>query len=40
MTIDRTHPIPTARWPAIHGLAVPTVSLPGSISAMQSIQRQ
>nr|YP_009561303.1 photosystem II cytochrome b559 beta subunit [Selaginella indica]YP_009561366.1 photosystem II cytochrome b559 beta subunit [Selaginella vardei]QAR48727.1 photosystem II cytochrome b559 beta subunit [Selaginella indica]QAR48786.1 photosystem II cytochrome b559 beta subunit [Selaginella vardei] len=40
MTIDRTYPIPTVRWPAIHGPAVPTVSPPGSISAMQSIQRR
>ncbi|EFJ05059.1 hypothetical protein SELMODRAFT_137727 (mitochondrion) [Selaginella moellendorffii] len=40
MTIDRTHPIPTARWPAIHGPAVPTVSLLGSIPAMQSTQRR
>nr|YP_009589470.1 photosystem II cytochrome b559 beta subunit [Selaginella doederleinii]QBL76053.1 photosystem II cytochrome b559 beta subunit [Selaginella doederleinii] len=40
MTIDRTHPIPTARWPAIHGPAVPTVSPLGSIPAMQSTQRR
>ena len=25
MTIDRTYPIFTVRWLAIHGLAVPTV---------------
>nr|YP_009974135.1 photosystem II cytochrome b559 beta subunit [Marattia laxa]QNH94068.1 photosystem II cytochrome b559 beta subunit [Marattia laxa] len=39
MTLDRTYPIFTVRWLAIHGLAVPTVSFPGSISAMQFIQR-
>nr|prf cytochrome b559 [Spinacia oleracea] len=39
MTIDRTYPIFTVRWLAIHGLAVPTVSFLGSISAMQFIQR-
>ena len=26
MTIDRTYPIFTVRWLAVHGLAVPTVS--------------
>lgn len=25
MTIDRTYPIFTVRWLAVHGLAVPTV---------------
>ena len=39
MTIDRTYPIFTVRWLAVHGLAVPTVSFLGSISAMQFIQR-
>nr|QIB71439.1 photosystem II cytochrome b559 beta subunit [Selaginella tamariscina] len=39
-TIDRTHPIFTARWPAIHGLAVPTVSPLGPIPATQFIQRR
>ncbi|YP_009692369.1 PsbF (chloroplast) [Impatiens glandulifera] len=39
MTIDQTYPIFTVRWLAIHGLAVPTVSFLGSISAMQFIQR-
>nr|YP_009258784.1 cytochrome b559 beta subunit of photosystem II [Cylindrocystis brebissonii]ANI25866.1 cytochrome b559 beta subunit of photosystem II [Cylindrocystis brebissonii] len=39
MTIDRTYPIFTVRWLAIHGLAVPTVFFLGSISAMQFIQR-
>nr|YP_010474599.1 photosystem II protein VI [Corydalis melanochlora]UVH68886.1 photosystem II protein VI [Corydalis melanochlora] len=39
MTIDRTYPIFTVRWLAVHGLAVPTVSFFGSISAMQFIQR-
>nr|NP_084814.1 photosystem II protein VI [Lotus japonicus]YP_009564126.1 PsbF [Dysphania pumilio]YP_009566923.1 PsbF [Dysphania ambrosioides]YP_009568006.1 photosystem II cytochrome b559 beta subunit [Fallopia multiflora]YP_009569207.1 photosystem II cytochrome b559 beta subunit [Calandrinia granulifera]YP_009715980.1 photosystem II cytochrome b559 beta subunit [Suaeda salsa]YP_009716065.1 photosystem II cytochrome b559 beta subunit [Suaeda glauca]YP_009774880.1 photosystem II protein VI [Fallopia sacha len=39
MTIDRTFPIFTVRWLAVHGLAVPTVSFLGSISAMQFIQR-
>nr|QEV84779.1 photosystem II cytochrome b559 beta subunit [Hexalectris warnockii] len=35
MTIDRrTYPIFTVRWLAVHGLAVPTVSFLGSISAM------
>nr|YP_010879090.1 photosystem II protein VI [Coniogramme japonica]WHE42741.1 photosystem II protein VI [Coniogramme japonica] len=29
----------TARWLAVHGLAVPTVFLLGSISATQFIQR-
>ncbi|TYH76815.1 hypothetical protein ES332_D04G112600v1 [Gossypium tomentosum] len=37
MTIDRTYPIFTVRWLAVHGLAVPTVFF-GSISAMQFIQ--
>nr|YP_009164586.1 photosystem II protein VI [Lathraea squamaria]AJD76822.1 photosystem II protein VI [Lathraea squamaria] len=37
MTIDRTYPIFTVRWLAVHGLAVPTFL--GSISAMQFIQR-
>ncbi|KAK7236509.1 hypothetical protein RIF29_45520 [Crotalaria pallida] len=36
---DRTYPIFTVRWLAVHGLAVPTVSFLGSISAMQFIQR-
>ena len=31
MTIDRTYPIFTVRWLAVHGLAVPTVSFLGSI---------
>jgi photosystem II cytochrome b559 subunit beta len=39
MTIDRTYPILTVRWLAVHGLAVPTVYFLGSISAMQFIQR-
>nr|YP_009589700.1 photosystem II cytochrome b559 beta subunit [Selaginella remotifolia]QBL76283.1 photosystem II cytochrome b559 beta subunit [Selaginella remotifolia] len=39
MTIDRTYPIPTVRWLAIHGLAVPTVFFLGPTPAMQSIQR-
>ncbi|XP_050214896.1 LOW QUALITY PROTEIN: cytochrome b559 subunit alpha-like [Mercurialis annua] len=39
MTIDRTYQIFTVRWLAVHGLAVPTVSFLGSISAMQFIQR-
>ncbi|WZZ50428.1 LOW QUALITY PROTEIN: hypothetical protein YC2023_050535 [Brassica napus] len=39
MTIDRTYPIFTVRWLAVHGLVVPTVSFLGSISAMQFIQR-
>lgn len=39
MTIDRTYPIFTVRWLAVHGLAVPTVFFLGSISAMQFIQR-
>ncbi|KAK2972772.1 hypothetical protein RJ640_019420, partial [Escallonia rubra] len=30
MTIDRTYPIFTVRWLAVHGLAVPTVSFLGS----------
>ena len=34
MTIDRTYPIFTVRWLAVHGLAVPTVSFLGSISAI------
>ncbi|GFP86425.1 cytochrome b559 subunit alpha [Phtheirospermum japonicum] len=38
-TIDRTYPIFTVRWLAVHGLAVPTVFFLGSISAMQFIQR-
>nr|YP_009106992.1 photosystem II cytochrome b559 beta subunit [Sapindus mukorossi]AIT96738.1 photosystem II cytochrome b559 beta subunit [Sapindus mukorossi] len=38
MTIDRTYPIFTVRWLAVHGLAVPTVFFLGSISAMQFIQ--
>lgn len=29
MTIDRTYPIFTVRWLAVHGLAVPTVSFLG-----------
>uniref|UniRef100_A0A6N2K1W3 Cytochrome b559 subunit beta n=1 Tax=Salix viminalis TaxID=40686 RepID=A0A6N2K1W3_SALVM len=37
MTIDRTYPIFTVRWLAVHGLAVPTVSFLGSISAMQAM---
>ena len=32
MTIDRTYPIFTVRWLAVHGLAVPTVFFLGSIS--------
>ncbi|KAF4364745.1 hypothetical protein F8388_013776 [Cannabis sativa] len=36
---NRTYPIFTVRWLAVHGLAVPTVSFLGSISAMQFIQR-
>nr|Q8MAW5.1 RecName: Full=Cytochrome b559 subunit beta; AltName: Full=PSII reaction center subunit VI [Cuscuta europaea]AAM55922.1 PsbF [Cuscuta europaea] len=39
MTMDRTSPIFTVRWLAVHGLAVPTVFFLGSISAMQFIQR-
>nr|UPU96193.1 photosystem II cytochrome b559 beta subunit [Arceuthobium abietinum subsp. mathiasenii]UPU96224.1 photosystem II cytochrome b559 beta subunit [Arceuthobium abietinum subsp. magnificae]UPU96255.1 photosystem II cytochrome b559 beta subunit [Arceuthobium abietinum subsp. wiensii]UPU96286.1 photosystem II cytochrome b559 beta subunit [Arceuthobium apachecum]UPU96348.1 photosystem II cytochrome b559 beta subunit [Arceuthobium blumeri]UPU96410.1 photosystem II cytochrome b559 beta subunit [Arceu len=39
MTIDRTYPILTVRWLAVHGLVVPTVFFFGSISAMQFIQR-
>nr|YP_009749035.1 cytochrome b559 subunit beta [Dipodium roseum]YP_011003418.1 photosystem II cytochrome b559 beta subunit [Damrongia clarkeana]AAM55725.1 PsbF [Hildebrandtia sp. Phillipson and Milijaona 3624]QII91102.1 cytochrome b559 subunit beta [Dipodium roseum]WPS65455.1 photosystem II cytochrome b559 beta subunit [Damrongia clarkeana] len=39
MTIDRTYPIFTVRWLAVHGLTVPTVFFLGSISAMQFIQR-
>jgi photosystem II cytochrome b559 subunit beta len=39
MTIDRTYPIFTVRWLAIHRLAVPTVFFLGSISTMQFIQR-
>lgn len=39
MTIDRTYPIFTVRWLAVHGLAVPTVFFLGAISAMQFIQR-
>nr|YP_010760094.1 photosystem II cytochrome b559 beta subunit [Cuscuta indecora]YP_010760272.1 photosystem II cytochrome b559 beta subunit [Cuscuta volcanica]WEY30041.1 photosystem II cytochrome b559 beta subunit [Cuscuta indecora]WEY30269.1 photosystem II cytochrome b559 beta subunit [Cuscuta volcanica] len=39
MTIDRTYPIFTVRWLAVHGLAIPTVFFFGSISAMQFIQR-
>nr|QIT06866.1 photosystem II protein VI [Cyperus fuscus] len=39
MTIDRTYPILTVRWLAVHGLAVLTVSYLASISAMQFIQR-
>ncbi|KAF4401762.1 hypothetical protein G4B88_000810, partial [Cannabis sativa] len=35
---NRTYPIFTVRWLAVHGLAVPTVSFLGSISAMQFIQ--
>ena len=34
MTTDRTYPIFTVRWLAVHGLAVPTVLLLGSISAV------
>ncbi|KAB2006384.1 hypothetical protein ES319_D11G341600v1 [Gossypium barbadense] len=39
MTIDRTNPVFIMRWLPVHGLAVPTVSFLGSISAMQFIQR-
>ena len=39
LVIDRTYPIFTVRWLAVHGLAVPTVFFLGSISAMQFIQR-
>jgi photosystem II cytochrome b559 subunit beta len=39
MTVDRTYPLCTVRWLAVHGLAVPTVFFLGSISAMQFIQR-
>ncbi|CAN6446904.1 unnamed protein product [Victoria cruziana] len=39
MTIDRTYPIFTVRWLAVHGLAVPTIFFLGSILAMQFIQR-
>nr|YP_009535594.1 photosystem II subunit VI [Pinus aristata]ACP51527.1 photosystem II subunit VI [Pinus aristata]AYI69497.1 photosystem II subunit VI [Pinus aristata] len=39
MTLDRTFPIFTVRWLAVHGLAIPTVFFLGSISAMQFIQR-
>ncbi|KAL1356380.1 hypothetical protein AAHE18_05G180600 [Arachis hypogaea] len=39
MTIDRTYPIFTVRWLAVHGLAIPTVSFLELISAMQFIQR-
>jgi photosystem II cytochrome b559 subunit beta len=39
MTIDRTYPIFTVRWLAIHGLVVPTVFFSRSISEMQFIQR-
>nr|YP_009424054.1 photosystem II cytochrome b559 beta subunit [Schizaea elegans]YP_009424136.1 photosystem II cytochrome b559 beta subunit [Schizaea pectinata]YP_010444752.1 photosystem II cytochrome b559 beta subunit [Schizaea fistulosa]YP_010444823.1 photosystem II cytochrome b559 beta subunit [Schizaea dichotoma]YP_010444884.1 photosystem II cytochrome b559 beta subunit [Schizaea poeppigiana]YP_010444998.1 photosystem II cytochrome b559 beta subunit [Schizaea sprucei]UTJ90118.1 photosystem II cytochrome len=39
MTLDRTYPIFTVRWLAVHGLAVPTVFFSGSTSAMQFIQR-
>nr|GMD05993.1 cytochrome B559 subunit alpha [Ipomoea batatas]GMD05994.1 cytochrome B559 subunit alpha [Ipomoea batatas] len=38
MTINRTYPIFTVRWLAVHGLVVPTVFFLGSMSAMQ-IQR-
>jgi photosystem II cytochrome b559 subunit beta len=36
MTIDRTYPIFTKRWLAVHKLVVPTVSFWGSILVMQS----
>jgi len=39
MTIDRTYPIFTVRWIAVHGLLVPTISFLGSVSAMQFIQK-
>nr|YP_009549028.1 photosystem II cytochrome b559 beta subunit [Calciphilopteris ludens]AYW16003.1 photosystem II cytochrome b559 beta subunit [Calciphilopteris ludens] len=39
MASDKTYPIFTVRWLAVHGLAVPTVSSSGSISATQFIQR-
>ncbi|KAL9277657.1 putative photosystem II PsbL, photosystem II cytochrome b559, beta subunit (chloroplast) [Arabidopsis thaliana] len=32
MTIDRTYPIFTVRWLAVHGLAVPTVSFLGAMT--------
>ncbi|WP_459594894.1 hypothetical protein, partial [Enterobacter hormaechei] len=34
MTIDRTYPIFTVRWLAVHGLAVTAVPFLGPISAM------
>jgi len=40
MTIDQTYPILTVGWLAVHGLAVPTISFLGAISAMQFIQRE
>ena len=39
-SLDRTYPIFTVRWLAVHGLAVPTLSYFLSISAMQFIQRE
>nr|YP_009425212.1 photosystem II cytochrome b559 beta subunit [Asplenium pekinense]YP_009425300.1 photosystem II cytochrome b559 beta subunit [Asplenium prolongatum]YP_009426266.1 photosystem II cytochrome b559 beta subunit [Diplazium bellum]YP_009547573.1 photosystem II cytochrome b559 beta subunit [Vaginularia trichoidea]YP_009709504.1 photosystem II cytochrome b559 subunit beta [Asplenium nidus]YP_010701085.1 photosystem II cytochrome b559 beta subunit [Lomagramma matthewii]YP_010702087.1 photosystem II len=39
MALDKTYPIFTVRWLAVHGLAIPTVFFLGSISAMQFIQR-
>nr|ANB40189.1 photosystem II protein VI [Koshicola spirodelophila] len=36
---EKTYPIFTVRWLAIHALAVPTVFFLGSITAMQFIQR-
>ncbi|KAH0849741.1 hypothetical protein HID58_096122, partial [Brassica napus] len=36
MTIDRTYPIFTVRWLAVHGLAVPTVSFLGQYQQCSS----
>ena len=36
MTIDRTYPIFTVRWLAVHGLAVPTVSFWGQYQQCSS----
>nr|AQM54934.1 photosystem II cytochrome b559 beta subunit [Populus tomentosa] len=39
MTIDRTYADFTMRWLAVHGLAAPIISVLGSISTMQFIER-
>jgi len=39
MATNKTYPIFTFRWLAVHALGVPTIFFLGAITAMQFIQR-